>query len=81
MGVGTVRVLRPTSSTEPSGPSRITTTADVARETPRRFRGNADGTFIELDDRLRRCLGACSGIDVDHHLIAVARRPAIEVSL
>jgi hypothetical protein len=52
--------------------------ARVARQAPRRFRGNArapleDGLAGLIRIRQRR------GIDVDHHLVPLARRAGIEL--
>ena len=52
--------------------------ARVARQAPRRFRGNARAV---LEDALTGLLGVGQhgGVDVDHHLVALARGAGIEV--
>ena len=51
--------------------------AGVARQAPGRFRGNACAVF---QDRLARLIqiGQHLGVDVDHHLVALARGAGIE---
>ena len=51
--------------------------AGVARQAPGRFRGNARAVLEDGLARLLR-LGQRRGVDVDHHLVALARRARIE---
>ena len=81
-----VRRLRPTSSTRPARPWRMTTVGGVARQTSRRFRGNVEA----LHPLQRRLAGSpillVLPIDQDalvhmhDHLVAVARRAWVQIS-
>ena len=53
--------------------------ARVARQAPRRFRGNARAVLEDALTGLLR-IGQHGGIDVDHHLVALARGAGIEVA-
>jgi hypothetical protein len=52
----------------------------IARQTPGRFRGNARAA---VEDRLSGRVGACKDrrIDMDDHLISLARRAGIDPSV
>src|SRR6188768_147705 len=50
----------------------------VARQPPRRFRGNVDTAVGELEDSLERRVAGRVVLDVQHDLVTVGRRAAVE---